>query len=275
MPNRATTAPKSLDTSARARYVLLGLVAISLLFSSLPGVAAFIVFLLPAAFVYLHARQTLSGRDMAAIFAIFAAVSFLFEAVGTNTGLIYGSYYYTTTYNGVLLLGVPPLLTLSYIVMGYVAYLLARLLLGYHGVVSGWRRIIGLSAVAAFLMVLWDMAIDPTFSVVHSDWVWPDGGAWFGVPLQNFVGWFLCAFTLMLLVTCYLAWRQTAPRVNRPQYGEVIAYYAITAASMVVPLVVWQDISDISQAAAIVAVYGMGLPVLVAIARLRTEQLPK
>ncbi|HEX7515483.1 MAG TPA: carotenoid biosynthesis protein [archaeon] len=47
---------------------------------------------------------------------------------------------------------------------------------------------------AAFLMVMWDLGIDPTASTFLSEWVWQIPGACFGVPISNFFGWFLFVF---------------------------------------------------------------------------------
>ena len=44
---------------------------------------------------------------------------------------------------------------------------------------------------AAALMVLWDLSLDPLRATVENRWIWISGGSYFGVPLGNFVGWFM------------------------------------------------------------------------------------
>jgi uncharacterized membrane protein len=44
---------------------------------------------------------------------------------------------------------------------------------------------------ASFFMVIWDLCVDPTNSTMGKNWVWENGGAYFGVPLNNYLGWFL------------------------------------------------------------------------------------
>jgi putative membrane protein len=36
-------------------------------------------------------------------------------------------------------------------------------------------------------MVAWDLVMDPVL-VTRGHWVWENGGRWFGIPLQNFLG---------------------------------------------------------------------------------------
>jgi hypothetical protein len=51
----------------------------------------------------------------------------------------------------------------------------------------------------AFIMVSWDVAMDPYQSTVTGDWIWRDGGGYFGVPLHNYAGWFGTVFMFMLV----------------------------------------------------------------------------
>ena len=58
--------------------------------------------------------------------------------------------------------------------------------------------------IAAFIMVMWDMSIDPLISTVMHQWIWHDGGSYFGVPFSNFLGWFLCVYTVFQFWAIYL-----------------------------------------------------------------------
>ena len=55
------------------------------------------------------------------IFGIIILVSFTAEYLGVHTGRVFGPYYYNPSakVNGFLWAGVPPLVTFSYISMGY------------------------------------------------------------------------------------------------------------------------------------------------------------
>jgi uncharacterized membrane protein len=53
--------------------------------------------------------------------------------------------------------------------------------------------------IAAGLMVLWDLVMDPSFSTIGKVWIWHEGGVFFGVPLLNFAGWFLTTWIMFQL----------------------------------------------------------------------------
>jgi putative membrane protein len=57
-------------------------------------------------------------------------------------------------------------------------------------------EVILVPALASFVMVMWDLCIDPASSTISGAWIWRDGGGYFGVPLVNFLGWYLCVFTI-------------------------------------------------------------------------------
>jgi uncharacterized membrane protein len=42
--------------------------------------------------------------------------------------------------------------------------------------------------VAAFIMVGWDVCLDPASSTIAHIWIWENGGGYFGVPLTNYLG---------------------------------------------------------------------------------------
>ena len=124
----------------------------------------------------------------------------LYEAVGVATGLVFGDYYYPDGPLGPLLLGVPPLIQLQYFAMGYACLMMSRAVGGaLWSAARGWM-LVAVSAMGAFGMTILDLASDPMQSTVLGDWIWRDGGAYFGVPLHNFAGWFVCTGTFFLIV---------------------------------------------------------------------------
>ncbi len=41
---------------------------------------------------------------------------------------------------------------------------------------------------SALAMTAWDLSLDPRM-VADGNWIWQDGGIYFGIPLSNFAGW--------------------------------------------------------------------------------------
>jgi putative membrane protein len=74
------------------------------------------------------------------------------------------------------------------------------------------RRWMAVAAVGGVVMTAWDVAMDPMM-VAGGSWVWEVQGAYFGVPLQNYWGWWLTTFVALAI---YLA---LAARMRGPQAG--------------------------------------------------------
>jgi putative membrane protein len=65
-------------------------------------------------------------------------------------------------------------------------------------------------AAAALLLVAFDGVLDP--GAAHLGfWVWPTGGAYYGVPLSNYAGWMLSSLAASALLLVLAPWRQTQP----------------------------------------------------------------
>lgn len=239
---------------------------------------AFLVFLLPITFALLHGIRYLGSGQTVLVFAVIMVVSFASEFTGVHTGFPFGRYSYNADgVNGPLLGGVPPLVTFSYVSMAYTCFVLARLILGRMGRVS-LPMVLGSSAVAAALMAAWDLAFDPVMSTVRGLWTWEGGGAYFGVPIQNFVGWWLTTFVFFVIVTLILN-RLSAQRMAQPQspvfFAEVLVSFGANVLVIVVHAFAF-GASDIAQAMGVVALFALGTPLLLAALRLgeRNEPAP-
>lgn len=238
--------------------------------SDVPAALGVLIYLVPFLFVLTHSLEAFGKRDTLVTFLIIFVVSYAFEAVGTNTGFPFGAYSYPTAVNGPEILGVPPLLPLVYVAMGYACFWMARIILGK---LRTFRRgdVFGVALLAAFMMVLWDLSIDPTASTVEGRYVWADGGPYFGVPFANFFGWLANAFTFFLLAGAYLASRRRRSAFGNDRFllAAPLVLYAIAMLSAAKPLLVEGDVSGISQSMTLVAFFGMGFPLLAAALRLR------
>jgi putative membrane protein len=139
-------------------------------------------------FALVHGAMRYSVRGIAVFFAICLGVGGAVEIIGVRTNTPFGSYYFTDVM-GPKFLGVPLLLALAYVGMGYLSWTLANVILS-AGTVNALRETSKVAAplVASFIMVAWDFSMDPVWSTILHAWVWRDGGPYFGVPISNFVG---------------------------------------------------------------------------------------
>jgi len=138
------------------------------------------------------------------------AIAFLSEVSSIHNGFPYGLYHYIPSgFTGELqLAGVPVWDSASYVFIAYAAYALSWFLIEPH---FGRFKIdphvspskpFKITLVASFLMMMADVVIDPTSNLgekwfLGKVYFYPNGGSYFGVPLSNFVGWFLVAFVIL------------------------------------------------------------------------------
>lgn len=146
-------------------------------------------------FVCFHGWYRYGLNKMMAFFAVTAIISWSTETLSIETGFPFGHYYYTD------LLGdkvgqVPVLIFPAYFFIGYLAWTMGNLFLGNTGAGIRKQDLFYVPAVSAGIMVLWNVCFDPVMSTIEGHWVWVNGGAWFGVPLSNYFGWFLTVYLI-------------------------------------------------------------------------------
>ncbi len=182
-------------------------------------------------FALLHGAQRLGWGRTALLLCVTFGVSLLFESVGVATGRVYGPYHYTTKLGPMFLDLVPYLIPVAWFMMTYPSYVIAARLVSPRGRLWRWR--FGVAALGALVMTAWDLAMDPMM-VAGGHWAWEVQGAYFGIPLQNFWGWWLTTFvTFALFLTLgRLTPSRDQARDSRFERLAVVSY-AITGLSNV------------------------------------------
>lgn len=148
------------------------------------------------AFALLHAGQREGWLRALRLLALVFAVSLLFESVGVATGLVYGPYHYTNKLGPLFLGLVPYLIPVAWFMMSYPSFVIADRLIPPDW--KRWQRILSVAVVGGLAMTAWDLVMDP-FMVASGNWVWEVNGAYHGIPLQNFLGWWVTVFTTFVL----------------------------------------------------------------------------
>jgi len=127
-----------------------------------------------------------TDRRAATGVALLTLYSYAIEYVGVHTGRPYGEFFYGVDL-GPIVAGVPLGLPVFFIPLVMNAYLLCLLLLGDRAASTAVRLLVVIATV-----VTMDVVLDPG-AVALGFWVYPDGGAFYGVPLSNYAGWVLSA----------------------------------------------------------------------------------
>ena len=116
--------------------------------------------------------------DEIILFSFLYFTSFAIEAVGTNTGEIFGQYYYGETL-GVKVADTPLMIGINWIMMIYMGWVITA-----KFIKNRWLQIIP----AALLLVGYDYILEPV-AIATDMWSWEEAV----IPLQNYLAWFLYA----------------------------------------------------------------------------------
>lgn len=191
------------------------------------------VFLFLAAFL-LAGVSDLGLRRTLLFGGVLWPIAWAAEFSSTRVGIPFGLYHYTGLTRGqeLYIADVPFFDSLSFTFLAYAAFCLAR------RVLAGWTLPFGATAsLAGFLMMMLDVVIDPA-AVRGERWFlghlfyYPQGGAYFSVPLSNFAGWWLVG---TLGVAMYEACAGRESRSGAGRVGAGIAlYYAVLGFNLAV-----------------------------------------
>ena len=176
------------------------------------------LFLLTAGLIVLLGERSLRGaRSLLSAALLGLAV----EAFGVRFGVPFGRYAYTGALKPQLL-GVPLVMAPAWMVLvafGTDAATGLRL--------RGWKA----TTLAALVTTATDLVIDPLAANRLGYWRWEEAGAYYSIPLVNFVGWFVTA-----LAACRLA----GARENFPAGfvgAAIVLFFALLALAHALPYV--------------------------------------
>ena len=241
--------------------------------SNLLALDSFLVTALLFILALFHGKERYGGKNIAIFFLITWAVSFFFENLSIATGLPFGFYHYSPSLG---LLTVPLIIIFAYFAIGYLAWMLAHVLTGQYTRKLQGKQVFIVPFIAAFLMVMWDLTVDPISSTLQGLWVWTTPGAYFGVPISNFFGWFLVVYLFFQIFALYLSRYDTlkpeklSKISNKPYWMEAVAIYGITALGTI--LSVFYQYNDITISMALITVFTMIFVALLAMINIMNKK---
>jgi putative membrane protein len=158
-------------------------------------------------------------------------LAFVAEFASTRIGIPFGLYHYTgaTRDQELFISDVPFFDSLSFTFLAYASFCLARLVLRPPA------GPVKLTVLAGALMMALDVVIDPIavrgdrWFLGHIFW-YPHGGVYFGVPLSNFLGWFIVGAAG---VGGYLL-LAGGNAIGRKPYVGVALYYGVLAFNLAI-----------------------------------------
>ena len=243
-----------------------------------------LVLLISVVFALLHGAARYGWTGIAAFVVICLVVSNILENTSILTGFPFGHYHYTDLLGPKLFL-VPLLIGPAYFASGYFAWMIGNVLIGDVRAGSSRFTTFAVPFIAAFVMVMWDLTFDPRASTIQNQWIWEQGGGYFGVPLTNYLGWFFTVYLFLQLFAVFVRFRSAGNEAARPfsrsYYAQAVVMYAVMGLTPVLTFlvggsnsqvtdatgVIWQTTS-IAEATATVSIYTMLFAVALAAVKL-------
>jgi uncharacterized membrane protein len=236
-----------------------------------------------------HAAVLYGLRPAMVLFCICIAITFVIENVGVATGFPFGHYHFAVDPDLPYIGSIPIIVGPLWFGAGYFSWVVASVLLdGADRRLDRLFNVIALPVVAAFVMTQWDLVMDRSESTIARIWIWHDGGADFGVPLSNYLGWLLTAWLFYQAFALYLRrgtirWLQGMQR-SRKLLLIAILFYVSAGLTHIVPWLmgqsgkvadaaghVWQ-IHDLRETTVAVMLFTMFFTAMLAALRLMKEQ---
>jgi putative membrane protein len=184
----------------------------------------------PAVFAIVHGSVLYRLKGILVFALTCLCIGTVTESLSLRTGFPFGHYHFTEVM-GPKFLGLPLLLVLAYLGIGYCSWVLGILILGMCGRPVAGYRTFALPVVASFIMLAWDLSMEPDWSTVDRAWIWLDGGQYFGVPFSNFFGWYLTAYLFFQTFAFYCRARRAQSTPISSHYWRMpILMYGICAA---------------------------------------------
>lgn len=119
------------------------------------------------------------------------------EFIGHHTGFPFGAYKYTAVLQPQLG-GVPLLIPFAWLMMFPPAWAVSKMIVDGMSYSPRSTRLLR-ALISALAFTSWDLFLDPQM-VAWDFWHWASPGAYFGIPLVNYLGWLFVSFVISYLV---------------------------------------------------------------------------
>ncbi|WP_298627239.1 carotenoid biosynthesis protein [uncultured Legionella sp.] len=227
--------------------------------------------------VWFHGLVRYGTKNLIVFFLVTWIVSNFFEALSIQVGFPFGYYYYDKLI-GPRLFQVPFIIMLAYFSAGYVSWILANVLLNQYSTRLRGSTLFVVPVIAAFLMVMWDLCMDPLCSTIGSLWVWRDRGLYFGVPLQNYFGWFFVVYIIYQLFALYSSTFYDGEAINTEVlhykwfWMEAVAVYGILGLTQIVQFIGATDHLETYGSMALISVFTMLFVALISYLKIKENK---
>jgi uncharacterized membrane protein len=240
------------QSSRSARQIALWAAIVCILFAGIgfswsptPFAQALAVIFIACALV--HAAVSYGPRQALVLFILCIAITFAMENLGAAMGFPFGNYHFVVDAGLPRVGSTPVIVGPLWFGAGYFSWIVASILLdGADRRLDRAFELTALPVIAWFVMTQWDLVMDRSVSTIAKVWIWHDGGADFGVPLSNYLGWLLTSWLFFQAFAIYLRRQVTRPLLSgappsRKLQAIAILFYVSLGLTHVVPYAMGQS----------------------------------
>ncbi|TFE03291.1 carotenoid biosynthesis protein [Jeotgalibacillus sp. R-1-5s-1] len=187
------------------------------------------VFLYLSGILAIYYSMTVLGKIKGFLISLFImAFTMWAESLGVKYGWIFGSYHYEQDF-GIQIFGVPITIGFAWVMVIFTSM---SIVINIFNEQKTLLKALLYAFITSLLAVTMDLIIDPVAVAAKQYWVWDDTGPYYGVPNQNFAGWFYVSFGIQFILY-FLIGRHTPPadwtsRI-RALYFMMIGMFVVTS----------------------------------------------
>lgn len=179
------------------------------------------------AFAFLHGSRRYGYRGITAFLLISAGGWHLLELTSIHFGFPFG-YYVHNAAMGPKIGVVPAIIAPTMFAYLYLAWTLANGLVGEPRRTGELLWGSACAVVAMFIVVCIDLCVDPPSSIVRKLWTFREGGPFFGIPMTNYIGWFISSWAIFQIFAIYLASsRWFPPRLSSDYWYSAALFWGM------------------------------------------------
>ena len=119
----------------------------------------------------IHGGRRYGMKSMLVFLGVCMLVSNILENLSIITGFPFGKYNYTDIL-GLKLFAVPLVIGPAYFSVGYLSFVIGNILLDRVDGRLDRFHLVALPLVSSFIMVEWDLVMDPSSSTIQKLWIW-------------------------------------------------------------------------------------------------------
>jgi len=218
----------------------------------------------------IHCIKFYGIKNTIALFILSWVISNFFETLSIAVGFPFGNYHYTDSL-GIKFLNVPIIIMPAYFSMGYISWVITHVLVGQYSRKPEGIQIFFTPFIASFVMVMWDVVMDPIMSTLDKNWIWEEGGSYYGVPVTNYLGWFFVVFIFLQLFAVIISktYKEAANLSKKKSFWVIpVSGYAIMWLRYILTALIKEINNEIYTSMGLVSVFTMCFVVVLSIVKI-------